>query len=170
MALRSSLPGIGFLAVIACTFSTAAQAQDAEVTFYNAGDLLSAGLPFMVSGDCRCYIYRDEERLAYFMPGRFLTFQIAPGSYIFSASYSEKHPAKNSQLSLSLVAGGKYFISIESVSRGFMVDFPRGRLVTVSCQTAHEHLPSYMTRLDDVNISASESPKTIRSMSLPPCA
>ncbi len=169
MVFRFSLPEIGLLAVMACTFSGASHAQDAEVTFYNNADVLNEGMPFAVTGNCRCYIYRNEERLAYFMPGRFLTLKMVPGSYVFSASYSEKHPAKNSALPLTLVAGEKYFISIDAISRGFVVDFPRGRLTLVSCQTAHEHLPSYMGRLDDVNISDSESPKTIRSMSMPPC-
>jgi hypothetical protein len=155
--------------VIACKLPCAAHGQEAEVTFYNKGDLLKEGMPFAVTGNCRCYIYRNEERLAYFMPARFLTLKMEPGSYVFSASYSDKHPAKNSALPLTLGAGEKYFISIEAVSRGVVVDFPRGRLTLVSCQAAHEHLPGYMGRLDDVNISDSESPKTIRSMSMPPC-
>jgi hypothetical protein len=155
---------------MACAFPRAAHAQEAVVTFYSNGDDMGKeGMPFAVTGDCRCYIYRNEQRLAYFVPASFLTLRMAPGSYVFSASYSDKHPAKNSALPLTLVRGEKYFIRIEAVSRGFVVDFPRGRLTSVSCQTAHEHLPSYMTRLDDANISAAESPNTIRSMSIPPC-
>jgi hypothetical protein len=60
-----------------------------------------------------------------------------PAHTLFFASYG-KTPAHGGKLPLTLDAGQHYFIRAESESKGIgIVEFEKGRLDAVSCETAH---------------------------------
>jgi hypothetical protein len=125
----------------------------AQVTFYTSRSAWKTGLPGDKHGYFYGVIFDGDTRLAYFNkvvygivadPGqRFLTIQLPAGSHTFSASYSSKHPADNSQLTIDLAPGGRYFIRTESAFRGFpgVYESERGVLTPVTCQVAHKEAP-----------------------------
>ena len=110
----------------------------AQVTFYSNGNFWTSGLPGAKSGIFAGALFDENQPLAYIRRNRFVTFHLAAGAHVFSASFSN-HPARNSQMSLDLAANGSYFIRAVAESRGVVVvDFTKGRLDSVTCQVAHQ--------------------------------
>jgi hypothetical protein len=115
---------------------SATAASDSEVIFYSQGSLLAlaAGTKHEAFAG---YIFDGQERIALLPYRRFLAVRLPAGMHIFSASYSGKSPAKNSQLSLNLVVDKIYFIRADAEGNGLISIYPRGRLDEVSCQEAN---------------------------------
>ncbi len=118
-------------------------ALDATVMFYSHGSMMTSGLPGTNHGIFYGCVYDGTEQLACFRDGffiknnRFIVFRLPAGSHTFSASYSGKHPAKNSQMPMQLEGGKTYFLRAQSESRGVIeIEWDRGRLDEVSCAVA----------------------------------
>ncbi len=122
----------------------AAEGQAATVTFYTNGSHLTSGLPGSKNGIYYGGVFDGNQLLFRFRDGlfvkfhRFITLSVPPGLHTFSASFG-KHPAKNSQLRLSLDAGRQYYVRARSESSGILVvEIEKGQLDVVSCAVAHE--------------------------------
>jgi hypothetical protein len=152
------------LLVALLAFLGLAKAQDAEITFYSNGSLLMMSAPWTKHALFGGEIYDGTERVASLYPRRFLTLRVTPGSHVFSASYS-KHPAKNSQLAVTVAAGETYFISAEAESRGLGV---KGRLDLVPCQKARDSAGS-IRPLEHKYIALTAKSKVVTTTSFPAC-
>jgi hypothetical protein len=142
-SLRKTTVPILFLCLgLSLSTSSPAAPNDATVTFYSGGSLPQTGLPGSKHGVfAHGAIFDGEQRLAVLRRRKFVTIRFAPGEHIFSASYSGKHPATNSHLSLTLEPEKNYFVRAESESKGIVVvEFQKGRLDSVGCEDAHAEL------------------------------
>jgi hypothetical protein len=117
--------------------------QEAIVTFYSHGNRWTSGLPGSNHGIFYGRVFSGENALlSFFVPfalknNQVISFHFPPGAYAFSASYG-RHASKK-QISLTLNSGERYFFRAQSESRGIVeIEFERGRLDQVSCETASE--------------------------------
>jgi hypothetical protein len=163
IATLSMLPGLSHAQ------TRAPQAQDAEVTFYSNGSLGALLMPKTKHAAFAGYIFDGENRLFTTWHDRFVTLRLPPGVHMFSASYSHKHPARNSQFSLNLVAGQSYFIRAEAEVKGVVIlQFQKGRLDVVSCQTAH-HDAGQDKPVQTKHIAPGARSEVVALTSMPPC-
>jgi hypothetical protein len=127
--------------------ANAATAQPATnsaiVTFYSHGNRWTSGLPGSNHGIFYGKVFSGENALfSFFTPfalknNQIISFHFPPGEYAFSASYG-KHASKK-RISFTLNPGQRYFFRAQSESRGIVeIEFERGRLDQVSCETASE--------------------------------
>jgi hypothetical protein len=148
---------------------SAAATNDAFVTFYTEGSLATYGVPGSKHGYFMGVIFDGQQNLGYLRRHRFMTMRFSPGEHIFSASYSGKHPAENSQLSLKLEEGKNYFIRAESESRGiYIVDSEKGRLDLVACEAAHAELQK-ATAVAEKHVPKDVRDRVVQDKSLPEC-
>jgi hypothetical protein len=117
--------------------------QEAIVTFYSHGNRWTSGLPGSNHGIFYGKVFSGENALfSFFVPfalknNQVISFHFPPGAYAFSASYGKHAPQK--RISLTLNPGDRYFLRAQSESRGVVeIEFERGRLDQVSCETASE--------------------------------
>ncbi len=117
--------------------------QNAIVTFYSHGNRWTSGLPGSNHGIFYGKVFSGENALlSFFVPfslrnNQVISFHFPPGAYAFSASYG-KHASKK-RISLTLNPGERYFFRAQSESRGIVeIEFERGRLDQVSCETASD--------------------------------
>lgn len=116
--------------------ASATAPKDAEITFYSNGSVLASNTPYANHAAFLGWLFDDNQRIALIQPKHYVTLHVSPGPHVFSASFS-KHPAKNSQLSLDLTEGGKYFVRVQAEWRGILVlETRKGRLDLVDCQIA----------------------------------
>jgi hypothetical protein len=141
------------LAVSACASTLSAQtaspeisnnqAQNAQVTFYNHGSLITSGMPGAKHGVFGGAIYDGKERLFLFLESRFhvvnnrrLILAVPAGKHQFSASYSDPDQ-KDIPPAIELSAGQHYYFRALSESSGvFVVEWEKGHLDQVDCKTA----------------------------------
>lgn len=129
-------PAILLTAILIIPAYAAAVPQDAEITFYSNGSVLSASTPHANHAEFIGVLFDNNQRIGLVQPRHFLTLHLAPGPHVFSASYS-KHAAKNSQLALELTEGGRNFVRVQAEYRGiFLIETDKGRLDLVDCKTA----------------------------------
>jgi len=134
------------LAVIMAAYSTVAAGQDAPketpttVTFYSGGSLLKTALPQTNSATFEGCIFDGEQSLGCISYRGFMTVTVTAGKHLFSASLSSHHPAKNSQLEMTLEPGKNYYVrAVAEISAfKYVIGAMQGRLDTVSCQVAHD--------------------------------
>lgn len=157
-----------FVAASAATSFSATPAQEAEVTFYSNASVLSGALPYTRHAAFYGAIFDGSNRLAVITHGRFLTLRLAPGRHIFSASFSRKHPAKNSQLILNLSPGKQYYIRADAEYKGVVLVLMKGRLAQVSCQLAHQEAGATKP-LQQKRIAPNARAEVLASASMPPC-
>jgi hypothetical protein len=163
----------GFAVVVCLGLMRTAVAQDAQVTFYSNGSLANEMLPATDHGLFQGWLYRDQERLGEISYHMFVTLRMAPGGYVFSASFSGKHPAQNSQLALTLEANHSYFMRIETEKPAKTLLIPggplrKGRLDPVTCQVAHQEAET-MTPLEAKHLSAAARASLVQTASFPAC-
>jgi hypothetical protein len=145
--------GITELLWVAVTLlgANAATAQpatnSATVVFYSHGNLWTSGLPGSNHGIFYGRVFCGENALFSFREGVFaknnlvISFHVPPGEYAFSASYGKHAPQK--RIPLTLNPGQRYFFRAQSESRGIVeIEWERGRLDQVSCETASEETKS----------------------------
>lgn len=160
---------LSFLPALSHAQASTPQAQDAEVTFYSNGSLRSLLMPDAKHAAFGGYIYDGQTRLFTTWHDRFVTLHFPPGVHVFSASYSHRHPARNSQLSLDLVAGQSYFIRVEAEFKGAIIlESQKGRLDVVSCQIAH-HDAGQDKPVETKRIAPNARPEVVAVTSMPPC-
>jgi len=160
---------LSLLLLVISSAQSVAAAQDPQVTFYSEGSSLTSGLPGAKHGIFNGVIFDGQQRIALIRRHRFLTLRFSPGQHVFSASYKGKHPAENSQFPIVLEEGKHYFIRAESESSGVLiVEFEKGRLEQVSCETAHKEAEK-ISPVVDKDISSGVAGKIIQGISLPPC-
>jgi hypothetical protein len=150
------------------TWSTAST-NDAFVTFYTDGSLVTYGVPGSKHGYFAGVVFDGQQSLGYLRRHRFMTLRFPAGEHVFSGSYSGKHPAENSQLSLKLEEGKSYFIRAESESRGiYIVDSEKGRLEVVTCEAAHADLQK-STAVEEKHVPKDIRDRLVQDKSLPEC-
>jgi hypothetical protein len=117
--------------------------QEAIVTFYSHGNRWTSGLPGSNHGIFHGRVFSGENALlSFYVPfvlknNQVISFHFPPGAYAFSASYG-RHASKKT-ISLTLNPGERYFFRAQSESRGVVeIEFERGRLDQVSCETASD--------------------------------
>jgi hypothetical protein len=121
-----------------------AETQDPTVTFYGGGHLFDIPIVGTKSQVFYGSIFDNGNLVATVSYRGFVVVRLRPGKHVFSASLSAHHPAENSQLPMTLVAGKDYFVrgEIERKGDAFFnpLDFHpnKGRLDVVPCGTAHE--------------------------------
>jgi hypothetical protein len=136
-----------FWAAVTLLGANAATAQpatnSATVTFYSHGNRWTSGLPGSNHGIFYGRVFSGENALfSFFRPfvlknNQIISFHFPPGEYAFSASYGKHAPKK--RISVTLNPGQRYFFRAQSESRGVVeIEFERGRLDQVSCETASE--------------------------------
>jgi len=112
-------------------------AQDPEITFYSVGSTSTQNTPHANHAVFRGALFDGKQKIGLIRPNQFLTITLSPGPHTFSASMSARHPAENSQLSLVLKTGEKYFVRVQTEWRGIMlVEKVKGRLDVTTCQNA----------------------------------
>jgi len=169
MAYRVRAVLIAATLLVLTAQSHADDPDSALVTFYSNGSLLRQGLPGLKHSSFNGAIFDGERRLAVLRHNRFVTLRLPTGQHLFSASYTGKHPADNSQLTLVLAKGAQYFIRVESESRGVVVvDFPKGLLEVVGCQKAQEE-GTQLQPLESKHIAPEMRAHTPSNVSLPSC-
>jgi len=133
--------------VLVCPGCGAAQAQDAVVTFYSHGSLLTTGLPGTVHDVYIGGIFDGLQGIFSFRDGffahnnRFLSLRFAPGPHTFGAS-NAKRPESRETLDVDLKAGGQYFIRAQGESKGVpgLLTIQHGRLDLMSCADAQKDM------------------------------
>lgn len=141
----------------------------AEVTIYSNGNILTTGAPRANHAAFLGWLYDGSRSIGFIQPKHFLTLHLPPGPHAFSASLSAKHPAENSQLSLDLAEGGKYFIRVQEESRGALfMGAEKGRLDLVTCQIAHQEAAN-ANPTDPKRIVQEMRDKVTPARSMPPC-
>jgi hypothetical protein len=144
MKRRTAL-GLCLIAAIGNVRVSVAQepAKNAMVTFYMHGNRMTSGVPGTHTGLFYGQVFDGKSSLFSFREGFYvknnlvISFALQSGAHTFFASYG-KTPAHGGKLPLTLDAGQHYFIRAESESKGIgIVEFEKGRLDAVSCETAH---------------------------------
>ena len=133
-------------AVVLTMGKTAVQAQSttnggpASVTFYSGGSLFKTGLPETKSAVFEGCIFDADQSLGCISYHGFMTVTITPGKHVFSASLSSHHPAKNSQLEITLEAGKNYYVRAVGENSAFkhVIGSQQGQLEVVDCRVAHD--------------------------------
>jgi len=133
--------------VLLCPGCGAAQGQDAVVTFYSHGSLLTTGLPGTVHDVYIGSIFDGLQGIFSFRDGffahnnRFLSLRFAPGPHTFGAS-NGKRPESRETLDVDLKAGGQYFIRAQGESKGVpgILTIQHGRLDPMSCADAQKDM------------------------------
>lgn len=135
-----------FVAVASLRLLADPKPEDAIITFYSHGSLMTSGLPGSKHGIYYGAIYDGMQQLFWFSDGffvknnRYAVFHLPAGPHVFSASYNKK-PSKDRSLTLDLQAGEHYYVRTQSESSGVVVfEVERGRLDQMPCQTAHLEL------------------------------
>jgi len=132
------------LAILACILIVpSCFGQMAKISFYSpamsAKDWLKLGLP---AGTESYYgwIFDGNKKLAYIHIGRFATFNLSPGSHIFSSSDHSKPTAKNT-LQLDLQDGATYCVRATANFESAIVLpvwFNQGRFKQIPCSDAKQ--------------------------------
>lgn len=160
---------LALLPALSAAQASAPETQYAEVTFYSNASILKIELPYSKHAFFYGEIFDGQTKIATMRHGRFLTLHLSPGAHVFSASFSGRHPAKNSQLSLNLVVGQSYFIRAEGEYKNFVYfELGKGRLDEVSCATAHAEAGDTKP-LKEKHIAKSARSETVALTSMPPC-
>ena len=130
------------LGLVASFLTRPAYSQDAIVTFYSHGSLLTSGLPggkdifigSIFDGKQSLFVFRDG---FFAHNNRFLTLRFAPGQHTFGGSYW-KRPKSSESLSVELKAGQRYFIWATGDTEGLPGVFTvsHARLELVDCSDA----------------------------------
>jgi len=110
------------------------------ITFYSGGSLMKTALPETKSATFSGCIFDDQKLLGCITFRGFITVSVSPGKHTFSASLSSHHPAKNSQLEMTMEPGKNYYVRAVEEKYYFrhVLGSAQGRLDVVSCQVAHE--------------------------------
>ena len=90
--------------------ATTPENSEATVTFYSGGTLLHGILPGTNSDIFDGCIFDQNTKLACVTWRRYAVVKLPPGTHVFSASLSQKHGAENSQTTVMLEAGKKYYL------------------------------------------------------------
>jgi hypothetical protein len=119
---------------------SATNASSASVTFYSGGSLLKTGLPETKSAVFEGCIFDADQSLGCISYRGFMTVTVTPGKHVFSASLSSRHPAKNSQMEITLEAGKNYYVRAVGENSAFkhVIGSRQGQLEVVNCQVAHD--------------------------------
>lgn len=116
------------------------QPEDATVTFYSGGRILSTLSPFSGERVFQGCVFEGDVRLTCLSWLRYAVVPLRPGAHTFSASLSTRHGALNSQLPVVLEAGRKYYLRVATEHKNDVVPTTlhsdRGFLELVSCETA----------------------------------
>src|SRR5580692_7967625 len=124
------------LALSAMYVVPVASAQEATVTFYAGGQVSKLLLPASKTAVFGGYIFDDQKAITAIWRSHYITVRLPAGPHVFSASTNSKHPAKNSQLPLTLEADKSYFVRAETEVNGIVVvASEKGRLDVVPCET-----------------------------------
>ena len=82
-----------------------------QVTFYSAGDFWKASMPGYKYGMFTGPIFDNKQQLANITAGHFVTFNLSPGTHIFSTNYWVAQTSKGgAHLKVDLVANQHYYI------------------------------------------------------------
>lgn len=164
-----SFATLSLLPAFSTAQANAPQPQDAEVTFYSNASVAKAELPYSHHAFFYGVIFDGSTKIATMRHGRFVTFHLSPGPHRLSASYSGRHPAKNSQFPIDLVAGKSYFIRTEGEYKNFVYfELQKGRLDEVSCATAHAEAGNTKP-LKEKHIAKGARSEAVALTSMPPC-
>jgi hypothetical protein len=146
---KTALVSLSLITVLgnACVSVAQEPANNATVTFYSHGSRITSGLPGTKSvfwGK----IFDDKKLLFSFREGFIhknnlvISLALQPGTHTFVASYATM-PTHAGKLSLTLEPRKTYFVRAESTSEGVVVvEFEKGRLDQVSCDTARKETQS----------------------------
>jgi len=118
----------------------------ATVTFYTHGSTWKSGVPGSKHSVFYGGIFDGRDHLFTFLEGmivknnRRLTLAIPAGDHQFAASYSSKGPEQPAP-TIHLIGGAHYYFRALSESSGVVVlDWEKGHLDQVNCQTAVEEM------------------------------
>jgi hypothetical protein len=116
------------------------QETPTTITFYSGGSLMKTALPETESATFSGCIFDEQKLLGCITFRGFITLSVAPGKHTFSASLSSRHPAKNSQLEMTMEPGKNYYVRAVEEKYAFhhVLGSSQGRLDVVSCQVAHD--------------------------------
>ncbi len=153
-------------------FATSAHAQtapitppQAQVTFYSRPR--NAGYPFHQLQGFMGTLFKEDQKLASFKPGHFITFQLPAGTYVFTGTLS---PSKNvkagDHLSLTLNDGDHRFVEMLVFSGGVLSVRPL--LKEVTCEGAVQDNVKNR-QLDQKYLSANPAAVPIMQTALPTC-
>ena len=159
------------LAALVFTCWSPATAQNATVTFYSPPDPVShqikegfaAAFSFSGGFPFRGSIFDGEHQLASLTPSNFVTFELARGPHVFSATFSRSHPSKKYTLPLDINVGEHYFIRITTKWKdGGIVSDPQ--FERVDCRIAsQENATSHTLKIASI-------PKNAQSLVSPSSA
>jgi len=112
----------------------------ATVTFYAHGTFAGGLVPGSRSMPFQGCIFDGQQEVGCATWGEFMSVQMTPGVHVFSASLSSRHPAGNSQLTMTLESGKNYFVRAveEDHPLRYVVGDVVGRIDVVSCEVAHD--------------------------------
>ncbi len=145
--------------------SALAAANDAYVTFYNKGSIALGSIPGTKHNLFVGTVFDGQQSLGYLRFHRFMTMRFPAGQHVFSASSSDKHPAENSQLILTLEEGKNYFIRAQSEAH--MVK-DKGRLDLITCEVAHADLKG-ATAVEEKHVRKDVRDRLVQDNLLPEC-
>jgi hypothetical protein len=117
-------------------------APNAQVTFYSSSkpsNAIKGMLPGYKHGPFFGGIFDGDHLLAQMAATYFITFNLAPGPHVLSASSSGYRPSKDALLPITLVANEHYFIRIDSMSRLstlVIFDIPKAIIEQIPCADA----------------------------------
>jgi len=127
-----------------CPIGIGAQSPSAPamptVTFYANGTFVGGLVPGSRSVPFQGCIFDGQQEVGCATWGEFMSVQMTPGVHVFSASLSSKHPAGNSQLTMTLEPAKNYFVRAVEEDHPFrhVVGSSQGRLDVVNCEVAHD--------------------------------
>ncbi len=144
MRARDWVVRLGVFAAVTGSILTArgqthAGPEQATLVVYSGGSLARAMLPRSNALVFYGGIFDGDKAMARLSYRSILILHMQPGGHTFSASASDWHPAKNSQIYLELAAGHTYYLRAMMEHDNFsLVSSDHGRLEPVSCDTAHQ--------------------------------
>jgi len=119
-----------------------AESKLVEVTFYSTGDFWKASLPGYKYGMFSGPIFDNKQQLVNITPGHFVTFNLSPGTHIFSTNYWLAQTSKGgAHLKIDLVANQHYYIGTYlKTTPLLMVSTPH--IEQTTCNEAQKHAAS----------------------------
>jgi hypothetical protein len=119
----------------------------AIVTIYSGGNLANMLLPSSKGQVFSGCVFDGDEMVGCISHLGFITVKMTPGPHTLSASLSSRHPAKNSQLEVTLETGKNYYLRAEEESAAFknVVGSRKGRLEVVTCEVANSDTQKYQS-------------------------
>jgi hypothetical protein len=128
--------------------ATSGFGQEALATFYSTGSAGKEALKtlrgeFGVPGEYGFmgWVFDGDRRLAVMQRGRFMTLHLPPGQHTFAPgnAWSAKHPSQKVLLSVTLEAGGRYFLRLSETHKGvWALQIPFQHIEQVACETARQ--------------------------------